>query len=152
MKLIKNIQLMVFVSFLILVLSGCNPSTPPEEITQIYFNYLAAFEHQRAYDFLSQHQKLDLKTKNINRESYFGYVKPPFGHPLWMGISIDIISQAVEADGSSRVQFRLTENRSKQSITGECHLVIEENEWRINNVKLENISEETQSALLQTQH
>ena len=147
-KKIKNLKINFLLFIAVFILSACGPSTPPEEITHIYFTYMTTFEHQRAYDFLSKNQKNMLKNKKINRESYFGYFKPPIGNPLWMGIDFKITGQKIDENGPAQVKFQLTDVQSKQTAGGECRLVIENREWKVNDVIFYELSEEREDTAL----
>ncbi|MGD9210589.1 MAG: hypothetical protein PVI90_07425 [Desulfobacteraceae bacterium] len=135
-KDINHLKLIVLVIFANMMI-GCNPSTPPEEVSQIFFNYLANFDHQRAYDLLSQKQKDQLSQKKINRESFFGYLKAPIGNPLWMGLQYEKKRKDANGDKAALIYFSLKDMQSKQTVSGECRLILENDLWQVNHLKFE---------------
>ncbi len=150
MKIKTRVPLLLIISMLLLaiVMSACSPSTPPEEVAEIFFEYLTNFEHQRAYDFFSEKKKNELQSKDINRESFFGHLKAPIGHPLWMGIAVKVEGREIDDQGVAHVAFTLKEMSSKQAINGECQLIIEDNLWKVNHLILNVSQDNTQRVSL----
>jgi hypothetical protein len=116
---------------------SCSPSTPPDEVSKIFFKNITYFEHQRAYDFLSKRLKKELSEKNINRETFFGYLKAPIGNPSWIGLHLEIKQNIQKEDKVALISFLLKDMRFQETINGAFELIIEDGLWHVDRLQFD---------------
>jgi hypothetical protein len=121
----------------IFFISSCSPSTPADEVSQLFFRNITHFEHQSAYDFLSKRLKEKLLAQNIKRETFFGYLQAPIGNPLWIGLQFELKEKISKGDKATMIHFKLKDTQSQQTIDGECELIIEDGLWQVDRLQFD---------------